>query len=256
MHPRRSPLERLALGSSVLGGRDQSAVGSRSQPGLDASGFVPVGEVMGCDVMHIGFRGYGGCGWGPGYSYAPTQTITNRSGGFFGLAPYLPALRSGWDLALSRMLTEAAALHADGVVGVRLTEENLGEDNREFVALGTAVRSLGTTHLQKPFSTTLGGSDITKLLMSGYAPAGTIVAIAIGIRHDDYRTQQATMLFAGNTEVPGYTDLVHTVRSEAREDLAHATAAKLSADGAILTEPMRLQIHELEVSEGHRDHIA
>ena len=223
------------------------------QAGLDASGFVPVGEVMGCDVMHIGFRGYGGCGWGVGY-FAPTETITNRSGGYFGLGPYLDAIRAGWDLALSRMLAEATALRADGVVGVRLTEQNLGEDNREFVALGTAVRSLGATHLRRPFSTTLGGSDVTKLLLGGYAPAGTIVAIAVGIRHDDYRTRQATMLFAGNTEVPGYTDLVHTVRQEVRSDLARRTAA-IGADGSILTEPMALRIHELEVSEGHRDHV-
>jgi uncharacterized protein YbjQ (UPF0145 family) len=227
-----------------------------SQAGLDASGFYAVGEVMGCAVVHLGFQGYGGCGWNPmtGYGY-PQYTVTARSGGYFGFGPYLQALESSWDLALTRLLSEAAGLGADGVVGIKLTEEHLGEGNREFVALGTAVRSIGRTHLQRPFTTTLGGDDVTKLLASGFSPAGAIVAISLGIRHDDYATRQATMMFAGNVEVPGYSELVHVVRSDVRDELHRRTAA-LGANGAILTYPMSLQIHELEVAEGHRDHIA
>ena len=228
-----------------------------SQTGLDASGFYAVGEVMGCGVVHLGFQGYGGCGWNPmtGYGY-PQFTVTARSGGYFGLGPYQQALEGSWQLALSRMLEEATGLGADGVVGVRLTEEHLGEGNREFVALEYCpVRSIAGTHLTRPFSTTLGGDDVTKLLASGFMPAGTIVAISLGIRHDDYATRQATMMFAGNVEVPGYSELVHVVRSDVRDELHRRTAA-LGADGAILTLPMSLVIHELEVSEGHRDHVA
>ena len=237
------------------------AVGA--QAGLDAAGFVPVGEVMGCLVLHIGWQGYAGCGWvgGPGYgSYyggtgAGFQTLVAGPGSRFGFAPYVDALDGGWRGAIGRMLDESAALGGDGVVGVRLEERHLGTGNRELVALGTAVRSLGRTHLRRPFATTLDGQDVTKLLHSHWVPAGVVVAIAVGIRHDDYRTRQATFLGAGNMEVPGYSDLVARTREGARQVLA-GRCAGTGADGAILTTPMWLSIHELEVAEGHTDHAA
>src|SRR3954463_1782939 len=35
-------------------------------------GLPPVGEVMGCMVAHIGWAGFGGCGWyGPGMGWQP-----------------------------------------------------------------------------------------------------------------------------------------------------------------------------------------
>ena len=44
---------------------------------------------------------------------------------------------------LYRMLLECQSLGGDGVVGVRLEQRHLGQGNREFVALGTAVRAAG-----------------------------------------------------------------------------------------------------------------
>lgn len=234
------------------------------QIGLDVCGLEPVGEVMGCLVEHIGWQGYGGCGigYGAGYgvgvgygyaNYAP-GTITGRSSGYFGFGPYLDALKAGWNGALGRMLTECVGLGADGVIGVRLDENHLEEGAREFVALGTAVRSTGRSHPSRPFSTTLPGQDVAKLLLNGWVPTAAIVALSVGIRHDDYQTRLATMAYASNIEVPGYTDLVQTVRADVRRDLAEQAAAS-GADSAILTAPMRLAVHEIEVSEGHRDHV-
>jgi len=223
------------------------------QAGLDSAGLIAVGEVMGCAVVHVGFQGYGGCGWM--FGMPPPYTVTRRSGGTFTFGPYLDAMQGSWDLALRRLLQECRGLGADGVVGVSFEERSLGEQNTEFMAMGTAVRSLGQTHLERPFSTTLNGQDVAKLLHAGFAPAAAIVAMGLGVRHDDWRTQQATMAYAGNVEVPGYTDLVHAVRADARYELMRRCEA-VGADGAVLTQALSLRVHELEVAENHRDHVA
>jgi uncharacterized protein YbjQ (UPF0145 family) len=128
-------------------------------------GLPPVGEVMGCMVEHIGWQGFGGCRlYGPGAGWAASwgTTVTSGQGArFAGYKPYVDALYRGYDTALARMLTEAQAMGADGVVGVRLSVNHLGQDNREFVALGTAVRAAGDVHAPRPFVTDLPGARAT-----------------------------------------------------------------------------------------------
>jgi uncharacterized protein YbjQ (UPF0145 family) len=233
--------------------------------GIESCGFTPVGEVMGCIVEYIGFQGYGGCGWyGGGYgaspwgggSYASPPVVTSGSGsGWAGFAPYVNALYHGWDTALDRLLSEARELGADGVVGIALTEQHLGAGNREFMALGTAVRSTGRTHVAQPFTTSLAGQDVAKLFHSGWMPAALVVGISVAIRHDDYRTRASQGAWAPNMEVDGFTELVTAVRADARHQLERRTA-RVGAEGAILDSPVRLAVHELEAGENHRDHVA
>ena len=252
------PIARARIERAKASSVRTSLLSVAGQLGVDSCGLQPVGEVMGCVVEHIGWQGYGGCGWASGMAPMPqyaSSTITNRSGGYFGFGPFLDALNAGWDGAIGRMIAETMELGGDGVVDVRLTERHLGEGDREFLAMGTAVRSTKMTHVTRPFTTTLAGQEVAKLISSGYVPVATIVAIAVGIRHDDYVTRQTAMAFAANAEVPGYTDLVHTVRSEVRRELAVRTAQS-GAEGAILSSPMRMSIHEIEVAENHRDHVA
>jgi uncharacterized protein YbjQ (UPF0145 family) len=235
--------------------------------GLSSCGFMPVGEVMGCIVEYIGFQGYGGCGWyagglGPswtGYGSSASPPVITSGGGsassWAGFGPYVDALYHGWGTALDRMLVEARELGADGVVGVSLTEHHLGAGNREFMALGTAVRSLGGTHVSRPFTTTLDGQDVAKLFHSGWMPAAIIVGISVAIRHDDYATRVAQGAWSPNMEVVGLSELATAVRADARRQLS-SRAAHAGADGAILDSPVTLYVHELEVGEGHRDHVA
>jgi uncharacterized protein YbjQ (UPF0145 family) len=230
-------------------------------------GLPPVGEVMGCMVEHIGWSGFGGCGWyGPGLGWQPGMlgggfrggaggTVTSGSGArFAGFAPYVDALYRGYDTALGRMLTEAQAMGADGVVGVRLSVEHLGQDNREFVALGTAVRSDGRVHPPRAFVTDLPGADVAKLLHAGWMPVSIAFGISVAIRHDDYATQRQAAAWGYNTEVSGYTELVQHVRHDARARFAEH-AARAGAEGAIVSD-MGLRIWEREPGEGHRDHVA
>src|SRR5579875_1296536 len=108
---------------------------------LEAAALDPIGEVMGGIVEHIGFSGYRGCGvyygrYGGFLTGGAAPPLgSSESGGFGGYRPYVDALYRGWETALQRMLLEAQALGADGVVGVRWRWQRLDtEGNREFTA--------------------------------------------------------------------------------------------------------------------------
>ncbi|MGD0983853.1 MAG: heavy metal-binding domain-containing protein [Acidimicrobiales bacterium] len=232
--------------------------------GVEAGGFSVVGEVMGCIVETIGFTGWAGCGYG-GYGLAGggsmfgglggVRTVTSgQATGWVGYAPYVDALYHGFDTALYRMLLECQSLGGDGVVGVRLEQRHLGQGNREFVALGTAIRAAGGRRPARLFSTTLNGQDFAKLLQGGWIPASVVVGISVAIRHDDWATRSQASAWTYNTEVSGYTELVNHVRADSRTQLARRVVA-IGADGAI-TSTMQLNIHAQEVGENHTDHVA
>ena len=233
--------------------------------GVEAAGFSVVGEVMGCIVETIGFTGWAGCGYGGyglggsgamfgGYSGVSSTVTSGQAGGLVGYAPYVDALYHGFDTALYRMLLECQSLGGDGVVGVRLEQRHLGQGNREFVALGTAVRAAGGQRPARLFSTTLNGQDFAKLLQGGWMPASVVVGISVAIRHDDWATRSQASAWTYNTEVSGYTELVNHVRADSRTQLSRRVAA-IGANGAI-TSTMQLSIHAQEVGENHTDHVA
>jgi hypothetical protein len=252
---------------------------------LDHVGFDTVGEVMGCMVSQISWTGWGGCGYfgygggmggvyGRGYggwkrgtpfgtlgtppmtSTVPPAGTTRPSsgGGYSGFAPYVDGIHAGYDTALQRMLLEAAAIGADGVVGVRLSVNHLSDSTREFVALGTAVRARSISRPAAVFSTDLSGTDVAKLLLAGWVPVAVQVAFEIAIRHDDFYTRQQASQWYTNTEVSGYTELVQHTRMYARDQWARKIA-HLGAEGAVVSD-MNLRIWEMEPAEGHRDHVA
>lgn len=236
--------------------------------GVETAGFDTVGEVMGCVVEHIGFAGWGGCGYYgvggfgsvfgqlPGGFAGPLGggTVTSSRGGLVGYGPYVDALNRGYRTALARMVLEARAMGADGVVGVRLPVTRLGANNQEFLALGTAVRARSRIRPARVFTTDLPGQDFAKLLQAGWVPVDIAIGISVSIRHDDWVTQRQSAWGAGNTEVLGYTELVTHVRHDARERFDAAIRAA-GADGGIVSD-MGLHIWEIEPSEGHRDHVA
>ena len=237
-----------ANASNVAG----SLLGVADAAALEGVGFTAVGEVMGCLVQHLGWAGWG-CNYVIG---APSQVYTSayrsRWGG--GMGPYVDALYEAWDKALGRMLAEASALGADGVVGVSIKERFLEGDNRELMLVGTAVRGRYRTRAQHPFVTDLSGTDVAKLLHAGWVPCGLAYGLSVGIRHDDYRTQNCVSIWSGNNEVPGYTDLVHTVREDARHQMS--VRARRHGGEAVVVSDMSLRTWEIEPAQGHRDHCA
>lgn len=192
--------------------------------GIESVGLSPVGEVMGCIVQYVG--------WVGGYGYGSYGGYYQSSVSF---QPYVDALYHGYNTALARMLTEARAMGADGVVGVKLTQTRLGENNQEFVALGTAVRANSTKRPRSLFTTPMPGQDVAKLMHAGWVPSRLAIGIAVESRYLDWTSASQLSVMAGNTEVNAYTLLITSVRSHARERLA-AYAKKGNADGAIVSD--------------------
>ncbi|MGH3770171.1 MAG: heavy metal-binding domain-containing protein [Pseudonocardiaceae bacterium] len=233
--------------------------------GVQSVGFDPVGEVMGCIVEHIGWSGFGGCGYFGGlggFGIAGGTVTSSGSVRFVGFGPYVDALYQGYGTALERMTKEAAAMDADGVVGVRLSMSHLGSQlgshtgagNREFVALGTAVRARSRHRPGRVFTTDLAGQDVAKLVQAGWVPCALVYGISMAVRHDDWATRRQASWGAGNTEVSGYTELVTHVRADARYRFGQQ-ARSAGAQGAIVSS-MGLSIGEIEPGENHRDHVA
>jgi uncharacterized protein YbjQ (UPF0145 family) len=235
------------------GGAWTSLLSVPAAAGLEVAGFDPVGEVMGSMVQRIGWASYYGCGSGGWYG-ATGQTITSGRYPQAGFAPYAHALDSGWGTAIGRMITEAATIGADGIVGVRLSQNGMGNAVHEFTAMGTAVRARSATRPARVFSTHLPGQDVAKLVLAGWIPVELALGIAVGIRHDDWATRQQRTWTAGNIEIGAHTELVNQTRADARMLLRRRIAA-VGADGAVIS-TMRLSTWEIEPAEGHTDHVA
>jgi uncharacterized protein YbjQ (UPF0145 family) len=233
---------------------------------IKGAGFSPVGQVLGAAVYNIGYTGGYSCpaygaGYGVGrlggYGAVPYSTVTATSGSG-SLGSYAPLVRTMYEArrqAIARMTAECQELGGHGVVGVRLTIGSFPAGGLEFKAIGTAVRAPGAVTLRQPFTSDLSGQDFAKLVMAGWVPAGLVLGIAVGARHDDWVTVTQTRWGSGNTEVQGYTDLVNATRHDARHQLA-LDVARHGADGVVLQEmEIRVGEHECPVQEGRRDHV-
>jgi uncharacterized protein YbjQ (UPF0145 family) len=101
---------------------------------LLATGYRPVGLVMGSCVYHVAHRGM-------------FQSL-RQMGQNVELPNFTQALYDARELAMERMQAEAQALQAEGIVGVRLDERNHGWGSHviEFFAIGTAVVALSEDH--------------------------------------------------------------------------------------------------------------
>jgi uncharacterized protein YbjQ (UPF0145 family) len=236
---------------------------------IRSAGFEPAGQVLGAAVYNIGYTGGYGCpaygsgyGFGPAGIYAggPYSTVTATSGGG-SLNSYAPLVRTMYQArrqAIGRMTAECKELGGDGVVGVRLTIGGFPAGGLEFKAIGTAVRApvgQGARRPREPFTSDLSGQDFAKLILAGWVPAGLVLGISVGARHDDWMTVNQTRWGAGNTEVQGYTDLINATRHDARNQLER-DVVRHGADGVVLQEMnVRVGEHECPVQEGRRDHV-
>jgi uncharacterized protein YbjQ (UPF0145 family) len=245
----RDRLERFGAGSART-----SLLSASGAAGIASVGLSPVGEVMGCIVQQIGWSGWGGCGMYAFNTFTPPTLTSGARSSFAGYAPYVDALYRGYDTALGRLVEEARGLGADGVVGIRVNVERMGQGNHEFAAIGTAVRADSRVRPPHPFLTRLDGPDVAALMLAGWMPAGLVYGISVAVRHDDWATQRQSSWGAGNVEVSGYTELVTHVRADARHQLDRRLA-RLGADGCVGVRST-LNVWHIEPGEGHRDHAA
>src|SRR5579863_4289576 len=237
-----------------------SALTSDEFAAIRSVGFEAAGQVLGAAVYNIGYTGGYNCpgAWGSwGYGIpARTQTQVSSQGGFGSFAPLVKAMYDARHKAIGRMTAECAELGGHGVVGVRLTIGAFPAGGLEFKAIGTAVRAPGAPPPRAPFTSSLSGQDFGKLITTGWVPAGLVLGISIGARHDDWLTTGQTRWGAGNAEVTGYTELVNSARHDARIQLERDVRSS-GADGVVIRDiGIRVRERECPSQQHGRDHIA
>jgi uncharacterized protein YbjQ (UPF0145 family) len=205
-------------------------------------GFTPVGLVMGSSIYHIGYQ------WGPrmgmgmsgqagiyakafpclhGYYHDGMQTGYNWEHKVFEVG-----ITTARNLAMGRLVAEAQALGAHGVVGLRLTFSRPAGStgNVEFVAIGTAVRRVGAPPLAMPFTCHLTGQDFAKLMRTGYVPAALVLGVA-AIEVDPGCSMEFQERSYQNQELRQSTEAMQACREIAVAHLEHE--ASLVGDGVV-----------------------
>ena len=238
-----------------------SSLSTAEFAGIRSVGFEPAGQVLGAAVYNIGYTGGYMCpgSWaGYGGFVTPATSVTSVSGGGTSMVSFGPMVATLYEArrkAIGRMVAECQELGGHGIVGVRLTIGSFPAGGLEFKAIGTAVRAPGAPPPRQPFTSDVSGQDFAKLMLSGWVPAGLVLGISIGSRHDDWLTITQTRWTSGNAEVHGYTDLVNRTRHDARHQL-EGDVARVGADGVVVQDmDVRIRERECPMSEGRRDHI-
>ena len=157
-----------------------------------ALGAQPVGVVQGYAVMQWGYGAMSltsPWGWNPsslgGGYYEQWQCphgfvgAEHRMVGYNFEQPWQQRnWEDGWNLAYGRMLEEATALGAHGIVGVSDSWEPLvSGGTMEFRLSGTAVVVDGAEPPPIPFATYLAGQRLAKLVENGFVPVAVVGAL-------------------------------------------------------------------------------
>lgn len=184
------------------------------------AGFEPVGMVMGSSIYHIGWQ------VGSWKQNMELEVLTR-------------ATYHARELAMERMVEEAAILGADGIIGVRLeiTTQEWETELAEFVAIGTAIRANNGQSYRnaqgKPFTSTLSGQDFWTLLKAGYLPTGMVMGNCVyHIAHQGMG--QWFKQIGRNVEMFNYTQGLYEARELAMERL-QAEARVLQSAGVLGT---------------------
>jgi uncharacterized protein YbjQ (UPF0145 family) len=183
---------------------------------LSRLGFFPHGLVVGAAVFDAG--------WGDGL-WNQTREVTKVG----------HAMHAARALAVARMRKQAAEVHAEGVVGVRLDVEHHvwrgGHLVARFLAIGTAIgfdasrapdeikQSPSLRVNGQPFTSDLSGQDFVTLLRAGFRP----VSLAMGtcvyeIAQTDVAGYMASW---SNEEMTVCTRAYTEARETAMQNLAH-----------------------------------
>jgi len=213
-------LERISQGGIPLGAEQRlKRVAAASTPFFtsdltakeyalaDASGLVPVAQVMGSSVVQKGYMG---------------------GQGMYAARGELRALAEPWnmarDRAFDRLRQEATLAAADAVIGIEINAGTLGDPgNVELVVFGTAVRDsskpAGAKH--GPAMCTLSGQDVDKLRRIGAEIRGvvgytTVVSAALG-RNSAWAMNSGGMMGGGasrtNVEITEIAQGVYDARN-------------------------------------------
>ena len=166
---------------------------------VQEAGFDPLGMVLGTSMYHVGIQV---ARWGQ------SQELTVLS----------QAMYNARELAMSRMVAEAEAVGADGIVGVRLEMQMYpgGQEMMEFLAAGTAVRSHANPGQfrgpgGRPFTSDLSGQDLFTLIRTGHFPVAFVLGTCVyHVAHQS--AMQSLRQIGRNLEMPQYTQAIYDAR--------------------------------------------
>jgi uncharacterized protein YbjQ (UPF0145 family) len=187
---------------------------------LARMGFYPRGLVIGSAVWDSG---------SPALFSSFSQSARNQNAN-----AVADSLRSARQHALSRMWEHGKRVHAEGVVGVRLTLEHHrwhgGHQVAKIVAFGTGIffdadqapKELANSPSLAlrgggPFTSDLNGQDFVALLRAGYRP----ISLATGnaVCAIDPSIARSYALSFKNEEMQGYTQAFFDARESAMDTL-------------------------------------
>jgi uncharacterized protein YbjQ (UPF0145 family) len=233
-------------------------------------GFEPVGQVFGAAVYPLSVMTGLGCpGMGTRHGLRSASaaaadsgmTVVSGSGVPGPAARIAQALYDGRRTAVDRMTAECADLGGHGIVGASIQvmavpAELLTTGAVEFTVMGTAVRAPGCPPPSRPFACGLSGQDFAKLIAAGWLPAGITLGISVAARHDDLLVTDRSRWGQANAEVAAYTDLIISVRQDARAQLEQDARA-FGADGVIAAAmTLGLRGDACQAHPGGTDHVA
>lgn len=214
-----------------------------------SAGFDPAGQVFGTTVDYalLGPPGFGRCCVPNGRTSADPHN------------PLLAKLTAARVRAFDRAVQECRALHADGIVGMRLRTATSFSDTTEFTFEGTAVRARSRTRPEKPFTTHVSAQDLARLLRAGWMPFALVFGTAIAACHFDgtmFRETQRSVGTAGNREVAGYTRIVNDARRQARKVLEDAVRDRGGAGTVVHETTLRFSERECPKFDQRFDYLA
>jgi len=189
-------------------------------------GFEPLSMVVGSSMYHVGIQ------IGKWKQSMELDVLTQ-------------AMYNGRSAAMSRMVSEAAKVGADGVVGMRLdlVMYEGGQDVLEFMAVGTAVRSRTNPGAYRapngqPFTSDLSGQDFFTLVRAGHLPVSFVFGTCV--YHVAHQGMMQSMRQMGqNVEMPQYTQAVYDARELAMGRMQY----EVERDGANGAVGVRLEVN-------------
>ncbi|HEY4104708.1 MAG TPA: heavy metal-binding domain-containing protein [Polyangiaceae bacterium] len=185
---------------------------------LEDVGFEPIELVLGASYFHIGYQSS---------VWSQNQELVDMS----------TMMLLARQTAMAEIQTQAHALGADGVVGMRIEIELEGH-HAEFSAVGTAVRRRAgdgekyRQHQGQPFTCDLSGADFWALVRGGFRPVSLVHGVCV--YHVAHQGLHGWFKSVGqNQEMQSFTQALYDAR-ELAVGRVQQEAAAFGATGGVV----------------------
>ncbi len=233
-------LKSIAVESSPVFSSDLS---TKEYAIAQASGLLPVAQIMGSSVVQHGWRNYSWSSYGGGVQE-------------------MPSFAAPWNLsrqrAFSRLRQEAQFAGADAVIGIEMTAKGfLGDPgNVEYVVFGSAVREtvLEPRGRSGPRMCALSAQDVDKLRRIGAETVGVIGHTSVVCVALSQRSNQMMRSWWGNQEMTEITEGVYGARHLALNEVRRQASQAGANNMVISTLNHKIDHQEYEVA-GYARHF-